>query len=142
MKAGALLAVLAAAALLGWLYVSMKPEPEPVAPVASTVPSTGTLAVDPAQFGAAAALEFTIAVNAGQVVSGGGVLRVKQGAAVVIRVTSDRADELHLHGYDLELALPAGKPGALAFTADKAGHFDLELHHAHLELGALEVQPK
>lgn len=141
MKAGTLIAVVAAVAVLGWLYVSMKPEP--AAPVATRAgSSTATPPPGPAEFGAPAASEFTFTVAGGQLSSGPQVLRVTQGASVLIRVRSDRADELHLHGYDLELPLRAAEPGVLAFTADKAGRFDLELHHAHLELGALEVQPR
>jgi hypothetical protein len=135
------IAIVITAAVLGALYVWMKPEPaaSPAAVQGSAKPS----APQPAEeYGAAAARDFDVTVAQGRIAAGGGTLRVTQGASVVIRVTSDRADELHLHGYDLGLALRAGVPGALAFTADKAGRFELELHHAGLELGALEVQPK
>ena len=137
------IAIVIAAAVLGALYVWMKPEP-----VASPVPSQRSASPPPSPgsamtaYGAAAARDFDISIAQGRITAGGGALRVTQGASVAIRVTSDRADELHLHGYDLELALRAGVPGALAFTADKAGRFELELHHAGLELGALEVQPR
>ena len=140
MRVGALIAILAAAAVLGWLYVSMKPGPQAVPAPPSAVPSAAV--PGPAEFGAPVAREFTLTVKDGQLSAGPGVLRVTQGASVLIRVSSDHADQLHLHGYDLELALRAGQPGVLAFTADRAGRFDLELHHAHLELGALEVQPR
>jgi len=136
----ALVAITLAAVVLGVLYVWMKPAPAPVAqPRPANAMSPEGLA---AQYGPAAARDFEITIAQGRIASGGGALRVTQGAPVVIRVISDHADELHLHGYDLELALRSGVPGSLAFTADKAGRFELELHHAHLELGALEVQPK
>ena len=141
MKAGAVIAVAGAAAILAWLYVALKPAPGPSSPgerpMAATAPRPG-----PATFGAPAAAEFSFTIAGGKLGGEPQTMRVTAGASVLIRVASDRADELHLHGYDLELALRPGVPGVLAFTADKAGRFDLELHHAQLTLGALEVQPR
>ncbi|HZR35090.1 MAG TPA: hypothetical protein VFA75_06910 [Nevskia sp.] len=85
---------------------------------------------------------FDIVVGHGRRVSGPELIQVHAGDNVVLRVTSDQADELHLHGYDLHLHLRPGEPGALAFQALHSGRFDYELHHAQLELGALEVLPQ
>ncbi|MGH8460498.1 MAG: hypothetical protein ACRESS_02715 [Stenotrophobium sp.] len=85
---------------------------------------------------------FDIGVRGGQRVSGPAQIRVQVGDDVVLRVTSDHDDELHLHGYDLLLALHANVPGELRFKAVHSGHFDYELHHADLELGALDVMPQ
>ena len=125
----------AAAVLLGWLYVSMKPGETPAPPASASPPAT------PGPSAPASAQEFRFELAGGRVISAPEALRVKRGSAVIIRVSSDKADELHLHGYDLELVLKAGQPGVLLFTAKEAGRFDLELHHAGVELGALEVQP-
>ena len=38
--------------------------------------------------------------------------------------------------------LRAGEPATLAFTAEHAGRFEIELHHRHAEIGALEVSPR
>ena len=140
MKAGTVALVLVAAGVLAWLYVAMKPEVPVRASAASSVKAAATSSS--AEYGAPPAREFDFVVAKGQVTAGSSVLSVTQGAPVMIRVTSDRGDELHLHGYDLELPLKAGVAGSLAFTADKAGRFDLELHHAGVTLAALEVQPK
>lgn len=64
---------------------------------------------------------------------------VALGADVRIEITSDVADELHLHGYDLELELEPGEPGVLEFTADIEGRFELETHDLGLQLLQLEV---
>lgn len=85
---------------------------------------------------------FDIAVRGGQRVSGPAVIEVHQGDDVMLRVTCDHDDELHLHGYDLHLELHAGVPGELAFKAVHSGHFEYELHHTDLELGALNVLPQ
>lgn len=64
---------------------------------------------------------------------------VALGTEVRIEITSDVADELHLHGYDLELELEPGEPGVLEFTADREGRFELETHSTGLQLLQLEV---
>lgn len=67
---------------------------------------------------------------------------VMQGDTVTLLVASDHADEMHVHGYDLEEKLQPKNATVLTFKADRSGRFTIELHHAHLELGALEVQPR
>jgi hypothetical protein len=57
-----------------------------------------------------------------------GRVEVAQGADVAITVTSDVDDELHVHGYDEEITLPAGVPTTVEFTADEAGLFEVETH--------------
>ncbi len=84
---------------------------------------------------------FDLVVKQQKLVSGPAVIQVREGDAVVLTVTSDQADELHLHGYDRHVHLKPGAPATLKFTADKTGRFEYELHKAQLELGALEVRP-
>ncbi|HTJ34022.1 MAG TPA: hypothetical protein VL738_12395 [Dactylosporangium sp.] len=69
-----------------------------------------------------------------------GRVEVAKGDVVRITVTSDEADELHVHGYDLELPLAAGTPGSLTLTADKTGLFEVETHKSHLVLFQLVVR--
>jgi hypothetical protein len=57
-----------------------------------------------------------------------------------LRVTSDVADEVHVHGYDLKVDLEAGVPGELTFTPDAAGVFEVELEKKGLKLIELEVR--
>jgi len=135
-----LILVLGVLVLTG-LALLLRPAPRPATPQAPAAASTGPAqAAAPAQ--TAQARSFDIVVSQGHRVAGPELIQVNAGDNVVLRVTSDRDDELHLHGYDLRLHLRAGEPGALAFQAVHSGHFDYELHHARLELGALEVQPR
>jgi hypothetical protein len=90
---------------------------------------------------APAAVEFEFDLAGGQV-RGPLALRVREGQRVTLRVRSDTADELHVHGYELSAPLPAAEWVALTFVAARAGRFEIELHGAHRELGALEVQPR
>lgn len=136
MKSGPLF-IAAGAALLAVLFVLFKPPAQVAAPQAIAVPAAPAVAALPAE-----PKVFELMVKQGKLTAGSGVLSAREGDEVVLRITSDRDDELHLHGYDLELALKAGVPGELKFTANRSGRFDYELHKAHAELGALEVQPK
>ncbi|MFF9349760.1 hypothetical protein [Streptomyces sp. NPDC014734] len=65
---------------------------------------------------------------------------VRKGATVELRVRSDRDDTLHVHGYDKEARLPAGKTVTLTFTADRTGLFEVETHESDLLLTQLVVR--
>ena len=69
-----------------------------------------------------------------------GGVEVPLGSDVVLRVTSDVADELHLHGYDQKADLQAGVPGELRFRADIPGIFELELEQVGKKLTRLQVR--
>ncbi|MEU8804591.1 hypothetical protein [Spirillospora sp. NPDC048819] len=81
----------------------------------------------------------TATVAAGKVHTARRRVKVPRGATVQITVTSDRADEFHLHGYDREMALAPGRPATLRFTADTPGVFEAELHHAGGRVFELQV---
>ncbi len=66
---------------------------------------------------------------------------VKQGRKVEIVVTSELADEVHVHGYDLMADVAPGAPVTIAFTATAPGLFELELEGHHLPIAELEVRP-
>ena len=74
--------------------------------------------------------------------SGPDVIQVSVGDTVTLRLLSDHADELHIHGYDLHAHLKAGVPSVLTFKAERSGRFTMELHHSNVDLGALEVEPR
>ncbi|OFW65152.1 MAG: hypothetical protein A2135_03315 [Actinobacteria bacterium RBG_16_67_15] len=64
---------------------------------------------------------------------------VPKGSTVHLTVTSDVADEAHIHGYDLMVELEAGVEGSLDFTVDIPGIFEMELEGSALHLIDLEV---
>ncbi|MCY3953351.1 MAG: hypothetical protein OXG69_12535 [bacterium] len=61
------------------------------------------------------------------------------GDTVEVRVTSDVAEEVHLHGYDLYLQLEPGAEATLTFEARLPGVWEAELHPSHRELFQLQV---
>ncbi|MGC4857194.1 hypothetical protein ACLQ24_28460 [Micromonospora sp. DT4] len=84
--------------------------------------------------------EITVTVAKRRVTPPTGRVTVTKGQLVRITVTSDVADELHVHGYDLGARLPAGMPGAVEFRADKTGLFEVETHETELVLFQLVVR--
>ncbi|MEU7702570.1 hypothetical protein [Streptomyces sp. NPDC039028] len=67
-------------------------------------------------------------------------IELKKGERLTLRVTSDRADTLHVHGYDRELPLPPGTPASLTLTVDRTGLFEVETHGSGLLLTQLVVR--
>ncbi|MFJ3768002.1 hypothetical protein ACIPQJ_26240 [Streptomyces sp. NPDC090082] len=67
-------------------------------------------------------------------------IELKKGERLTLRVTSDRADTLHVHGYDRELPLSPGVPATLTLTADRTGLFEVETHESGLVLTQLVVR--
>ena len=69
-------------------------------------------------------------------------LQYTQGDQVRFRVRTGNADEVHVHGYNIEKETQAGKPLTISFKATINGIFEIELHHADVQIGQLTVQPK
>lgn len=81
-----------------------------------------------------------VVVRAGSV-EGGGRQKVSLNELVRLRVTSDVADEVHVHGYDRRAAVAAGATAEVSFVADLPGVFEVELENSKKRLLSLEVQP-
>jgi hypothetical protein len=84
--------------------------------------------------------QITVTVAKKKVTPPTGRVEVAKGSLVRVTVTSDVADELHIHGYDLPVKLPAGAPASIEFRADKTGLFEVETHESHLVLFQLLVR--
>ncbi|TXS77858.1 hypothetical protein [Streptomyces sp. sk2.1] len=84
--------------------------------------------------------DLEIVVSRGRVSPAPGRTEVEKGGTVRLRVRSDRADSLHVHGYDKEARLPAGRTVTLTFTADRSGLFEVETHESDLLLTQLVVR--
>lgn len=71
-------------------------------------------------------------------------MTVYRGDRVALLIESEVAGELHLHGYDREVALKPGGKARLSVEADRSGQFEMELHEpggGHREVARLVVQP-
>lgn len=75
----------------------------------------------------------------GQVAGTSGREQVRLGEHVVLRVTSDVPEQVHVHGYDLEADVPAGGSADLPVTASIPGVFEVELHESGKVLYQLRI---
>jgi hypothetical protein len=82
-----------------------------------------------------------IVVRGGRPVGGVKRLEYKRGQRVRFSVRSNVADEVHVHGFDIEKAVPANRPVRFAFPADIEGVFEVELHSSHTKIVELRVGP-
>jgi hypothetical protein len=73
----------------------------------------------------------------------GGIVRktVEQGDRVVIVVTSDVSDHVHLHGYDIMRDVALGSIARIRFRATVPGRFEVELEDRSLQIAAITVEP-
>lgn len=103
-------------------------------PVARPLPQVATAA--------AVAQDIDWVVRDGRRVSGPELVTAGVGETLRLRVRSNRADELHVHGYEVSRELPADHLVVLELPLAMSGRFDIELHAAHQVLTVLEVQPR
>ena len=73
----------------------------------------------------------------------GGIVRatVDKNDQVVLVVTSDVADEIHLHGYDVMRDVEAGGTVRLPFKATIPGRFEAELESRGVQIADITVEP-
>ena len=131
--------VAAALGLLVSLFVALRPSDEDeTAPATTTIATTTAEETVPAP---PASPTLSIRIQGGA--PAGGIQRatVKRASEVSIRVVSDTAGTLHVHGYDLTSPIEATGTQEVEFAADRAGVFEIELEGTHTLLAELTVDP-
>jgi hypothetical protein len=83
----------------------------------------------------------TIVIRGGEPVGGARELEYDAGQQVRFRVSSDVADEIHVHGYDLSEDVAAGGTVDFSFQADIEGIFEVELEERGELIAELTVNP-
>ena len=106
-------------------------------PSPSVAPSATTVASGVASDAAQQTLSLTVA--GGRVTGDTGRVKVALGTRLRITVTSDVADEIHVHLYDLTQEISANEAGSIEFVADKPGVVEVELEHSKLPLTHLAI---
>ena len=104
-------------------------------------PPPATTEASPATTTVAGPAVVRIVVVGGQ--PEGGIRRasVRRGREVIVRVSSDVADHIHLHGYDLIADVAPGAPAELTFVADVPGRFEIELEDRGVPIADIQVRP-
>ncbi len=83
----------------------------------------------------------TINVVGGEPEGGVADLTFDKGDQIRFVVESDTADEVHVHGYDVEEEVPAGGSAEFDFPADIDGIYEVELHGSEIQIAELTVNP-
>jgi len=86
---------------------------------------------------------FELRIENARVADNAGTIQVRRDEAVELTWSADRRSIVHLHGYDIEVTVDAGKPQTMAFRARATGRFPIEMHgDRHTVLIYLEVHPR
>lgn len=94
---------------------------------------------------------FSLVIGAPQPGEAMTILPARHNDTVTLRIRSDRAGEVHVHGYDQNTVLQVGGEVVLAFVAKDSGVYPIHLHEKlnaadpdspiiHRQLAVLEVQ--
>jgi hypothetical protein len=82
-----------------------------------------------------------IIIRSGKPVGGVKRLEYQRGERVRFSVRTDAADEVHVHGFEIENEVPANGSVRFDFPADIEGVFEVELHEAGVTIAELRIQP-
>lgn len=88
---------------------------------------------------ASAIVEIRVVIKNHKVEPRSSVHKVPLGKTIRLVVTSDKADEIHVHGYNKEAEVAAGASVTIQFKADQSGQFEVETHKSNLQLLKLQV---
>jgi len=83
----------------------------------------------------------TIVIRDGAPVGGVAELEYDAGEQIQFRVRSNVADEIHIHGYDVEKEVPAGGSATFSFPAELEGIYEVELHGSGEQIAELRINP-
>ena len=145
-----LIAGLAVVVAVG-LYLVFRPDdtdepsanPPPATTVATTTEATTTVtttAPPPPPPGPPPPARVQIVIRGGLPVGGPRRVTVARGRRVILNVTSDVSDHVHLHGYDLMQDVGPGQPARIAFRATRPGTVEAELEDRGVQIARIRAQ--
>jgi hypothetical protein len=108
---------------------------------ATTSTTTPTTTVPPPPPAPPPPATVRINVRDGRPIGGLRRVTVGKGRRVVLIVTSDVADHVHLHGYDIMRDVGPGRPARLSFRATIVGTVEVELEDRHVPLATVTAEP-
>ncbi len=82
-----------------------------------------------------------IEVTNGAPVGGVADVEVAKGNEVLLEVSADTEDVVHVHGYDQFAGVAPDDPAEFKFIADLEGIYEIELEGSHTQIARLEVTP-
>jgi len=84
-------------------------------------------------------LELAITLAKGKADPNGERVSLDKGTTLVLTITSDHADEVHVHGYDIEIPVASGETVTKKILLDQVGRFEVESHEPQLTILQLTV---
>jgi hypothetical protein len=87
-------------------------------------------------------LSVDVTIAHGQVTPANATLQATVRQPITLHVTSDAADELHVHSVpDHKFEVAAAPNQTFQFTVDVPGNVDVELHHLDRTVATIQVRP-
>ena len=83
----------------------------------------------------------SVRIRDGQPAGDAETLKFEKGDTIRLRFSSNAASEIHIHGYDKYVNVPAGGSARARFEATIDGGFEIEEHGTGALLAKLEVRP-
>ena len=80
-----------------------------------------------------------ISLKGGKATPNGDRLAVVEGTILRLEITSAHDDEVHVHGYDIEIPVKSGATVTKDITLDQVGRFEIESHEPALTIVQLVV---
>ena len=141
-----ILAVVAAAIVVGFVVASPGGDDDEPAPAETTTAETAPAETDTeteteTEPRSARPRTPVVQVRDGKPVGGVRRIRVEKGDQVRFAVRSDVADHVHVHGYDISKDVAPGRAARFGFKADIEGVFEVELEDRAEKIVALTVEP-
>jgi hypothetical protein len=133
-----------AIAVAAGLFFALRPDDtdEPAVTTATTATATtGTTTVVPQPPQPPPPARVRIAVRGGLPVGGVSRVTVSRGRRVILEVTSDVADHVHLHGYNVFRDVAPGRRARIAFRATILGTVEAELEDRHVRIATVTTKP-
>jgi len=111
----------------------------PAPPPASAAPSAAGSAAPPAPASPAQNVVGTATLKGGKPEGGVQRISIKAGQPAVLTVTSDTETEIHVHGADRTVKVPANQPTAVDVSQAAAGSYEVEDHASDALIAQLRV---
>jgi hypothetical protein len=120
--------------------VALRPAFVFLAVVGTTAALAGCGSASKTATGAGLSVDVTIAH--GQVTPANATLQASVREPITLHVTSDAADELHVHSVpDHKFEVAAAANQTFQFSVDVPGNVDVELHHLDRTVATIQVRP-
>ena len=129
----------AAVAIVVALFFVFRPSDEGASTGGTTTTTSSTATPPPPSPPTAARVQ--IVVEGGRPVGGVRSVTVAKNRRVVLVVTSDISEEVHLHGYNVARDVAPGEPARIPFRATIVGTVEVELEHSGVPLARITTTP-